>query len=880
MVWLKTKKKSKKNYRVRSLKTYCSTEWLADLTKNYRSVFQEHELTFVYAELALINLQYECEPWTAHFQLNCYKNQENGRETICKIEVSHTIYPDQQMFYLREGWGHEDAGSFWKRGNYVWEAYINRQLVASTTFYVEDGGSEYEDDENVFFELRSVRFFEEGHERSKNGDYTYLVQFDQHNTRYVWVEVKGVNLQSKNWFCELKFLFFKENRLLKASTTEICEIKPEMDEFFVYTGWGAPEVGTWLPGRYRVCILFMDKLIATSSFEVGERAIAGVYRFQTSEGPENQILEQKTETDSHQESIEELHNQIKSLVGLADVKRKIQEYIHYIEFLKLRRELKFDEDPSPNLHTVFKGSPGTGKTTVARILAKIYHRMGLLSSGHLVEVGRNELIGQYIGQTAPKVVEIIQKARGGVLFVDEAYALARAGGDEKDYGMEAIEVLVKEMSDGAGDLAIFVAGYPHEMDVFLNSNPGLKSRFKMVFEFEDFMPDQLFELLQVAAARHQVEFTPEALSAMQRHLTELYRSRDKSFGNARTVNSIVEDAKMVLGVRVMTEVAPEDRRHKDTLRLVTLADVEKVFEKRKTRTAQIGIDRKALDEAMNALNKLVGLASIKREIRELVELVRFYQETGQEVTGKFSLHTVFKGNPGTGKTTVARIMANIFKALGLLERGHLVECDRQSLVAGFVGQTALKTQEMLEKAKGGVLFIDEAYSLMGEGKGEDFGKEAIEVILKAMEDKRGEFMVIVAGYTEEMKRFMRMNPGLKSRFDREIYFEDFTIDEMLEIALSMIADAGLKPDPEAVAALRQMLQSLHQSRDRYFGNARAARRIVDMAIRNQHLRMATILGRTRSPEELHQLTAEDIQRIDFSQSEELQGHKVGFRTTN
>jgi SpoVK/Ycf46/Vps4 family AAA+-type ATPase len=202
------------------------------------------------------------------------------------------------------------------------------------------------------------------------------------------------------------------------------------------------------------------------------------------------------------------------------------------------------------------------------------------------------------------------------------------------------------------------------------------------------------------------------------------------------------------------------------------------------------------------LNALTGMNNIKEEINELVKLVRFYKETGRDVLNKFSLHSIFTGNPGTGKTTVARIIAKIYKGLGLLERGHLVEVDREALVAGWVGQTATKTQEKIAEAQGGILFIDEAYALANKSIGNDFGQEAIQVILKRMEDLRGQFGIIVAGYTDNMNEFVESNPGLKSRFDRTFVFNDYSPEELYAIALSILSKEKITPNAEAEAHLK------------------------------------------------------------------------------
>jgi len=332
---------------------------------------------------------------------------------------------------------------------------------------------------------------------------------------------------------------------------------------------------------------------------------------------------------------------------------------------------------------------------------------------------------------------------------------------------------------------------------------------------------------------------------------------------------------MNMGLRVMKSA---DLSHitAEMLKKVELQDVQKIFKDEKAQMPLIDEDNALLEEAMSELNAMVGLSEVKNQIFELIKLVRFYRDTGKDVLGRFSLHTVFKGNPGTGKTTVARILAQIYKALGILERGHLVECDRQSLVAGFIGQTAIKTAERIEKAIGGVLFIDEAYALSPQGGGNDFGNEALETILKQMEDKRGQFIVIVAGYTEPMDRFIESNPGLKSRFDKTLNFEDFSADELYQIASYMLSPEKLTPDAEADEYLKKYMKYLYDRRDKFFGNARSVRKIISQAIRKQHLRMASLDRASRTEEMLTTLTIADMKDLNFEE-EAGSKNKVGFR---
>lgn len=860
-------------YKFKELKVYGSDEWMVGSTKKYRRVYDRQETTYISAEFSFYNKLFDEHPWEANICIKAFELDGDKRKELCSLDSKRTISVEDNIVYVREGWGNEKPGNFWTRGDYLWEAYIDNQLVGSQKFYVEEVGKVTQEF-NPYFTIESAKLYNGPDGDIDQDKRKYLTKFKRDQTQYVWVEFQLRVSTIKDWFCELFYTFYDDTNQIKGKCDSFKYIeKNNSGSLYTFTaGWGSNTTGSWKDKNYRLEVIFMDTLIADIDFEVGDEEIIGVLDHTPGKSVEKKIKSATAVTEVT-ETLDDVLKNLDELIGLTEIKKKIKDHIKYLDFIKLRKEKGFQDSEKISLHSVFTGNPGTGKTTVVDLLGKIYNKMGLLSKGHVLEVDRSDLVGEFIGQTAPKVKEKISEARGGILFIDEAYMLARADNDSKDYGREVIEVLLKEMSDGPGDIAIMVAGYPEEMQHFIDSNPGLRSRFNYYFHFDDYVPEELMQIVNFASTKRSVTISDDAKKYIFEMIVETYRNRDKTFGNARYANSIVDEGKMNLGLRLMNAPDLKDLTN-EQLSHIELADVEKIFLSKQKAKLALKVNESLLKEALVEMNELIGIKNIKDEVYELIKLVRYYHEIGRDVMNKFSLHTVFTGNPGTGKTTMARIMGKIYKSLGLLERGHVIECSRDGLIAGYVGQTGIKTKAKIDEAKDGVLFIDEAYSL-SEGGENDFGKEAIEVILKNMEDMRGQLAIIAAGYPDNMVKFLESNPGLKSRFDRTFQFNDYNPDDLLSIFKLMIAKENLIADASAEEHLKKYFSVLYDSKDKFFGNARAVRNVAAEATKNQNLRLAAMDSSKRTPEMIRLLTIDDVKEFELKATQQRTG--VGFK---
>lgn len=509
------------------------------------------------------------------------------------------------------------------------------------------------------------------------------------------------------------------------------------------------------------------------------------------------------------EAVESSYDKLHKLVGLEIVKEQIESIIAADLVEKERKKRKGKDYRSNSMHMIFGGNPGSAKTTVAKLFAGIAKEKGILKSGAFVERGGMDLDG--LGCVLA-IREAFLAAKGGVLFIDEAYSL------KSD---TAVTVLLQEMENQRDNVIVILAGYNERMKMFMEINEGLKSRIPYWIEFPDYTADELTDIFKLMLQERGFNATDDAIKEAD-YIFEKVRYTD-NFGNGRYVRNLIERAAKNQAVRLLSVREKASNIRKDELFQITKADISVLDEGTK--------NERAIGTAKREFEELIGLSSAKEVIHKVIasyKLRKLCMERGMQKEGA-SLHMVFTGNPGTAKTTVARLFAEIMKDEKVLSTGNFVEVGRADIVGDHVGSTAPLVKRKFKEAQGGVLFVDEAYSLCDSYEN-GFGDEAINTLVQEMENHRDDVIVIFAGYPEPMKRFLDRNPGMLSRIAFHVEFEDYSTNELCDITKLMLTKKQMKITDTALEKLRQNYENVRENND--YGNGRYVRKILEEAEMN------------------------------------------------
>lgn len=519
--------------------------------------------------------------------------------------------------------------------------------------------------------------------------------------------------------------------------------------------------------------------------------------------------------------------QLDQMVGVRRFKEDIQEMM---TIRKAGRKLSAlgIQSSTQSHHSLLLGPAGTGKTEIARLYTSILYGLGAIPENKMTEVSKEDLVGQYIGDTEKNTQQLLENAIGGVLFVDEAYTLTRKiGSNNSDFGQIALDIIMRYMENHRGKLVVVFAGYEKEINEMLSTNEGLFSRIDHRFHFDNYSLEELTDIFvsMVKKSGYQLKDSETTIA----RVIQKDMKNGVLAGNARTVRGYVNQLARLQQVAIANNQTDDPGN-------INEATVRQLIANEPTRDDAMMV--RMQERSLAELNEMVGLAELKQQIKtwaNRAKVAKKQADLGMQ-TEKNSLHMAFKGAPGTGKTTVARIVGELLKSNGLLSRGHFKEVSRADLVGTYQGHTAEKSQKLFEEMMGGVLFIDEAYALV-QGENDSFGREAVDILIAEMENRRNDLVVILAGYSNEIDKLFESNPGFTSRVPNQFFFPDYSATELYELLEIQLTKQGLTLSEVGRNKLVEYIETQHQLL-RVDGNGRWVRNLTEKLKSNQANRLA------------------------------------------
>lgn len=694
-------------------------------------------------------------------------------------------------------------------------------------------------------EAKSIRMFnlEESLNSQKK---TYLIQFDESIATYIAAEaiIKNPFFKSDNRLLSgLTIWYFEDEEIGRNDFNLMLKKEWEFVEFV--QSWGTPIPGFWKCGEVRIEIFLANQQIIKHYFQIGTQEVINF--LDENEQPDSysnkqntqqpKKLEQLQKTNSDNNSIKSLFEEFDNLVGLHNLKQSLRDFISYLEFVKERKAKGIETNENISANCIFLGNPGTGKTTVARILGRFFKAIGLLKNGHVVEVDRASLIGEYIGETAQKTEKVINQALGGILFIDEAYSLKRDK-YSNDFGQEAIDIILKRMEDYKDKFFVIAAGYPELMEKFINSNPGLKSRFTHHFYFDDYNSSELAEIFKIFSEKEKYSFNEDAEKFLIEKLDSLIDNTDGSFGNARFVRNLFSETKIELSKRY--HLLEDEEKDFYSLNTILISDIQSAWLNINNRNNSVVKSNEKIDRYVNEINNLVGLSSVKTTFNRIIASIKVDKLKSEKSISSVhkTYNSIFIAEPGSGTSTVARLFAKSLFASNKLSKGQLIEID-SSLFSGLSKLDAYLTMdELFKKLSGNVILVNDVTASLQCLK--HFSDSLLQYFLKKLYLMNDEVTAILSGTREEIEIIIESFPVLESQFPNKFEFEPYTNRQLLEIALSICQKKNYQLDEGAWQQLLELIDEMRQGKNRNFYNARSIKELLNRAISIQEDRILSM----------------------------------------
>ncbi len=792
--------------------------------KEYRSVFAVQELENLYVSAELLNRRFAEEAWEAEMTVRLFR-AENGKG-VCLVEKSSRIPLEvhDSVCVYEELIGREELPEkLWQPGVYRVLADMNGLAQQSDNLYLIEGDGKPE----KYFRILHAgldRVCRESEQEAQKRPHSFRM-FQADSLENVRFFLMAQNLRGEEWVYEFTVRVIDQAGRLKAMQVvrSAQYIKDQAgNSILCFAVDLANQADFVTAGEYTLIVSCFGQVVLRMNYGIGNKDIPYDFAQEILADGGEVAVKQNLAPEYSAKDKDEILDRLYRLVGLRKVKEEITQWVDYVEFVRLRRENGFS-DTFPQMHLIFTGHPGTGKNTVAGMVGELCQKLGLLSHGRVNHYSRRDLVREGTAAEEQLVRQALKNSLGGILFVDQAGDLFQPE-DANDRGVIALGILYSILARENPEVLVILSDVEEEMNILMEAFPDLQKLFTRRLCFEDYTPEELMEIARYKLEKMQYRFTPGAEEKFYRQLKMACLTNDAEFTNGYYVEEQLKEAAARMSRRLMANRKGEYK--KEDLMLITEEDIAVLPE---------GDPGKSLEK----LKAMIGLGELKQNIVQHLNYVYFIRERQKHGFADTMppLNMIFSGNPGTGKMTVAKMMGEIYHSVGILSRPNVTVQDGRNLT-GDSGLTPQQGAEVLmNMAAGGVLYVDHADVLPQS----EFGLALFEALLANLSPEEcGDTIVILGGYPERVAKMLELNPALKNYFPSVFQFNDYTPDELMQIAENKLKEKNYAFHPKAREAFVELIQKAYENRDKNFGNALLVEKVVALAIRNMSERTMKI----------------------------------------
>lgn len=835
----KSKAASDINFRFKSIRVSCSN--VVDFAGNrrYRSVFRLNEVGTFYVDTELINKQFDGKPWEAEIVAVLFYMNGKQPMPVAQKGGKITIQETDATSRFTTTFSAEDFSNFsFQEGIYRVQVAINGQAGITDEIHLLEAHDLFGD----YFRLLDIGFdkcAEEAPDVQRPRSYQALALEGMTDVRFY---VVAENFLSQEWTYEFIINIFDTNGIKATRVAKGNYYIPNRDQkrllcFAIDLGAGVENF--WEKGEYQVELLCFDQRVMKLKLVIGDQDIP--YNFANEIAIQNGEVHERETLPVNPQDKEEALSRLYQLVGLRKVKEEITRIYEFAEFSRMRRENGFT-DKHPLLNMIFMGNVGTGKHTVAGIVAEIFYRLGILANDKVHLFRREDFTRPGLTMEEQLIREAIAKSMGGVLLIEDADELYPTN-DPNDPAVRIFNTLLNILEQEQPALLVIMSGESMVLQALTEGIPALKKCFPNQLIFDDYTPDELMEITRQMLEKRQFKFALGAEKKFFDMLKNCCTIKDSGFTNGQFVEEHLEDAASRMAKRLMANHT--GTHSKEDLMMIQEEDI-------------IVVEQPDPKKSLDLFQNMIGSNELKNSIINYINYVYFIRERQKHGYADVipPLHMIFTGNRGTGKTTVAQMLGEMLNTAGILATSNVSVRNRGEIV----GDGSIPPQQIamyiFEQARGGILFLEEAHTLFQD----NVGAAALGVIFAQLSPTdNGDTIVILSGDGDEMDKALTSNPRLKTLFPYHFHFADYTPDELLEIAILKIKEKNYTLHPKAKDALKTLITQVCQERDKYFGNALFVEKMVDKSIYNLSARTMKIRKeRELTRKEITTLMAVDI----------------------